>query len=173
MCKTFILLKIIWFAVSNSNLEKVLSHFTFTFQVRYRGIRNKIWCEIVNCCYCTVCVCVCEQCDLCGVNVLTHHKSFTAVGMTQHHQGFGSRTVRCHVWLSRQSHCCCHWAASLTRESVHVPRHSHEPDRVPEFTRPWKGGLGVDQRGLCAEKRTCECAVSTWRWVSVKLKPFA
>lgn len=64
-------------------------------------------------------------------------------------------------------------ATSLTRESVSVPQQSHEPGTASEFSRLWRETLRTDQRGLCAEKWTCQCAVSVWCCFFVKLKPFA
>lgn len=64
-------------------------------------------------------------------------------------------------------------AASFTRESVHVPQSIRKPGRALEFTQPCRGGLRVDQRGLCAEKRTCQCAVTMRHRAHVKLETFA
>lgn len=51
----------------------------------------------------------------------------------------------------RRSHRCHRPAASLTRESVHVPRRSHKP---PAQRRSSRGPEGpADQRGLCAGKK--------------------
>lgn len=64
-------------------------------------------------------------------------------------------------------------ATSLTRESVSVPQQSHEPGRASEFSWLWRETLRTDQRGLCAKKWTCQCAVRVWCCFIVKLKPFA
>lgn len=61
----------------------------------------------------------------------------------------------------------------LTRENIHVPWHSRKPGRVPKITWHWMWGLREDQRGLCANKLTCQRIISMQCWVIVKLRIFA
>lgn len=139
--------------------RRPLSHFTSPFQVRHRESRTKIWCEIDR--RLLILHKMCEQCGLCGasVGILTHDKSFTAVGMTQHHQGFTSLTVRCHVWLSRQSCRCYHRAASLY--TWERPRSSTQPwARQSAGVHPsLKGRLeSGSKRALCREMDLPVCS---------------
>lgn len=114
---------------------------------------------------------MCEHCDLCSSSVghLTLDKSFTAVGMTQHHQGFtlSDSKVSC---LTEQtvspllppSGISLHVRASTFPDTAMSPA-EHRSSPVPEGeASEWIKEGFVQRNGLASVQSVCD-AGSLWK----------